>query len=447
MYLSPVPAMQTSLPELMGAFSFALDLTEGQPEGHSLRACWIATAVGRSLGIGADELRIVYYTAMLKDLGCSSNAARVAETYLADDRSFKHDFKLIGDGIGPALRFVFAKTGRGQPLPRRAGAILNILRNGPQIVDGMIEARCTRGAEIARLLRFPEAVADGIYHLDEHWDGGGRPDHLSGDAVPLASRLALLGQVADVFFINAGPEAAREEIARLSGSWLDPELCRQFERVSRTQSFWQALCSESLPERIGDLIPAEASLPVDEDFLDDITAAFGQVIDAKSPYTGGHSERVGDYATILGRAMGMKAAPLRTLRRAAILHDVGKLGVSSTILEKPGKLDDDEWQVMRGHAGETARILSRIAPLQDMANIAAAHHERLDGMGYPLGLGASDLALEARIISTCDFYDALTADRPYRAALPADRALEIMESEAGRAIDPACLSALREVQL
>ncbi|GGD80995.1 HD-GYP domain-containing protein [Croceicoccus mobilis] len=447
MFVSPVQPMQTSLPELMGAFSFALDLTEGQPEGHSLRACSIATAVARALGIEGDELRTVYYTAMLKDLGCSSNAARVAETYLADDRSFKHDFKLIGDGIGPALRFVFAKTGRGQPLPRRAGAILKILRNGPQIVDGMIAARCTRGAEIARLLRFPEAVAEAIYHLDEHWDGGGRPDHLSRDAIPLASRIALLAQVADVFFINAGPDAAREEVARLSGSWLDPELCRHFEQVSRERSYWQSLCADSLPERIGNLIPAEAAMAVDEDFLDDITAAFGQVIDAKSPYTGGHSERVGDYATLLGRTMGMTAAPLRKLRRAAILHDVGKLGVSSTILEKPGKLDDDEWQVMRGHAGETARILSRIAPLQGMANIAAAHHERLDGKGYPLGLGASDLALEARIISTCDFFDALTADRPYRAALPADRALEIMESEAGRAIDPACLSALREVQL
>ena len=428
----------------MGAFSFALDLTEGQPQGHSLRACWIACAIASSMGVKGEDLRTVFYTAMLKDLGCSSNAARVAEVYLADDRSFKHDFKLIGDGIGPALRFVFSRTGRGQKLSRRGGAILNILRNGPQIVDSMIEARCTRGAQIARMLRFPETVASAIFHLDEHWDGGGRPDHLEGEAIPLASRLALLGQVAEVFFANAGPDAARREVSRLSGAWLDPELCRDFELLSRSECFWRDLESTALPERMGALMPEEASVPVDEDYLDDITAAFGQVIDAKSPYTAGHSERVGDYAVILGQAMGIGPAPLRALRRAAVLHDVGKLGVSSTILEKPGKLDADEWHVMRGHAGQTAQILSRISPLRDMAKVAAAHHERLDGKGYPLGLDESQLVMEARIISACDFYDALTADRPYRAAMSVHQAFEIMGKEAGRAIDADCFSVLRE---
>ncbi len=191
---------------------------------------------------------------------------------------------------------------------------------------------------------------------------------------------------------------------------------------------------------------AEAtSLPVDEDYLDAIAAAFGQVIDAKSPYTAGHSERVGIYAARLGARFGIAGTDLRSLTRAAVLHDVGKLGVSSTILEKPGKLDDDEWQVMRSHAGHTAAILGRIAPLREMAMVAASHHERLDGRGYPLGLDQTMLATEARIISVCDFYDALTADRPYRGAMSADRAFAIMEKEAGTAIDPQCLSMLRDV--
>lgn len=436
--------VQSSLPELMGAFSFALDLTEGQPEGHSLRACWIAMQLGERLGASRDGLRNIYYAAMLKDLGCSSNAARVAEVYLTDDRSFKHDFKLIGDGIGPALRFVFAKTGRGESLLRRGTAIVNILRNGPQIVDDMIEARCTRGAEIARLLRFPEEVAQAIYSLDEHWDGGGRPAGLKAGDIPLASRIALLSQVADVFFTNAGPQAAQAEVERLSGSWLDPRMCEAFSALSKDERFWSMLADPDLAMHVVALLPEEMGIPVDEKFLDDITAAFGRVIDAKSPFTSGHSQRVGEYAMLVGEALGLDEAQLRSLRRAAMLHDVGKLGVSSQILEKPGKLEDDEWNAMRSHALRTAEILGRIAPMRDMAHIAASHHERLDGKGYPLGLDESQLALEARIITACDFFDALTADRPYRAALSVDEAFAIMEKEAGRAIDPKCLSILRE---
>ena len=186
-------------------------------------------------------------------------------------------------------------------------------------------------------------------------------------------------------------------------------------------------------------------VPVDEDYLDAIADAFGAVIDAKSPYTGGHSNRVGSYATALGQTLGFSGSALRNLRRAAVLHDVGKLGVSSRILEKPDKLDDEEWVEMRGHASHTIAILSRIGPLRDMAGIAGAHHERLDGKGYPLGLEASRIAPEARIISVADFYDALTADRPYRGAMPVEKALAIMEGEVGKAIDGTCFEALREL--
>lgn len=438
---------QTSLPELMGAFSFALDLTEGQSEGHSLRACWIAMQTAMAMGTSAADLRTIYYATMLKDLGCSSNAARVAEVYLTDDRSFKRDFKLVGDGIGPALRFVFAKTGRSENIWRRGSAIWNILRNGPRIVDDMIGARCTRGAEIARLLRFPEPVAQAIYSLDEHWDGSGRPHGLKQHDIPLGSRMALLGQIADVFFSTSGPAAAREEIARLSGKWLDPVICDAFLAASEGDAFWTGLDERTLHDSVVALLPEETLLKVDDAFLDDITAAFGQVIDAKSPFTSGHSQRVGDYAMTVGKAMGLDEAQLRSLRRAAVLHDVGKLGVSSTILEKPGKLGDDEWTVMRSHAERTAEILGRIAPMRGMAAIAASHHERLDGTGYPLGLDESQLVMEARIITVCDFFDALTADRPYRAAMSVEDAFAIMEQESGKAIDPECLAVLRSAEL
>jgi HD-GYP domain-containing protein (c-di-GMP phosphodiesterase class II) len=143
--------------------------------------------------------------------------------------------------------------------------------------------------------------------------------------------------------------------------------------------------------------------------------------------------------------MGVSAERRPWLLRAALLHDVGKLGVSNRILDKPGKLDSDEWDAMRGHAERTRDILGRIRVLADLADVAAGHHERLDGCGYPLGLGDTAIMLETRIITTCDFYDALTANRPYRAAMPVEQALAIIGGESGKAIDPACFEALRAI--
>ena len=433
----------TTLSELMGAFSYALDLTEGQPEGHSIRSCYIATQMALAMGVDGTELETVYFSAMLKDLGCSSNAARIAQIYLADDRGFKHDFKLVGKGLGPTLKFVFSRTGAGHSLPDKTRAIANILRNGPEIARSLIETRCERGADIARLLRFSEPVAAAIYNLDEHWDGSGKPQGHIGHAIPLASRLALLAQIAEVFFTNAGPAAAMREVARHAGGWLDPELCRVFARLARSPDFWRDLASAEIAERVFLLQPQSAALDVDEDFLDDIASAFGQVIDAKSPYTAGHSERVGGYFDAVARTVGIAEEERRAMRRAAILHDVGKLGVSSALLEKPGKLDDAEWVTMRGHAEHTLHILGRIGPFREMASIAAAHHERLDGSGYPFGLDGQMIPLEARIITVCDFYDALTADRPYRSSMPTEKALAIMNAEVGKAVDAQCFEALK----
>ncbi|WP_294334776.1 HD domain-containing phosphohydrolase [uncultured Sphingomonas sp.] len=435
----------TSLAEILGAFSYALDLTEGQPEGHALRACWIASRMAVALKLPAAERRTIYYATLLKDLGCSSNAARIAELYLADDRQVKQEHKLLAVGLAPTLNYVFRRTGRGHPLGARAKAILAILRDGNAVVTDLIQTRCTRGADIARQLRFPEPVAQAIAGLDEHWDGTGKPLRLRGDAIPLAARLALLAQIADVFHAAAGADAAIEEVRARSGSWFEPALAQCFVALARDPAFWAEVTHPALETRVRAFEPAEQRVAVDEDYLDDIAAAFGAVIDAKSPYTGGHSGRVGYYAGALGAAMGLGGADLRTLKRGAMLHDVGKLAVSSRVLEKPGKLDDGEWEEMRSHAAHTTAILSRIGPLRDMAAVAGAHHERLDGRGYPLGLDAMLIAREARIITVCDFYDALTADRPYRAAMPVEKALGIMAGEVGKAIDGDCFAALSEI--
>ncbi|MGB5723056.1 MAG: HD-GYP domain-containing protein [Parasphingorhabdus sp.] len=436
---------KSQLSEILGAFSYALDLTEGQPAGHSIRACWIGTQVAMALGLNGDELRDIYYAVLLKDLGCSSNAARVTEMFAGDDRKLKHDFKLLGPMPEDFGAFVASEVGVDAKADVREQAQCNLAENGGAIMTDIIGTRCSRGADIARQLRFSEDVAQAIAHLDEHWDGSGLPLGIVGTDIHLGGRIALLAQVADVFYTARGKDAAIAEVRNRAGGWLDPDLCSIFGKLAAASGFWEELALDDLAEQLWALEPAAQYVTVDEDYLDDISFAFGRVIDAKSPYTAGHSERVGMIADKIAEHLGMDDDRRRVLRRAAILHDVGKLGVSSAILEKPGKLDPGEWQIMQSHAAHTTNILGQIGVMSDMAMIAGSHHERLDGTGYPLGLDERSIAMESRIITVADIYDALTTDRPYRTAMSSERAMAILQSDVGVAVDQRCFEALQTV--
>jgi HD-GYP domain-containing protein (c-di-GMP phosphodiesterase class II) len=430
------------LAELLGAFSHALDLTEGQPAGHCIRACWIGQQLGAALGLPILQMRELYYAVLLKDLGCSSNAARICQLYLTDDLQFKRDFKTVGDSLPQVLKFVVSHTGLQAGLAERFRAVVNIFQNGGDISRDLMETRCTRGAEIARQLRFSEAVSAGIQGLDEHWNGGGKPYGLAGDQIPLYSRIALMAQVIDVFFTASGPEAALGEVRRRRGRWFDPALTDAFLSLAKNADFWRRLSADELEADLFAMEPAMQTQVVDDDYLDDIATAFGQVVDAKSPYTSGHSGRVALYTDQIARTLGLPPDRRRWLKRAALLHDVGKLGVSNTILDKPGKLDAAEWQAVRQHAAYTEAILGRIHSFKSLATIAGAHHERLDGGGYPRGVGAHEIPLETRIITTADIFDAITAERPYRGAVPIPKTLAIMRESVGTAIDANCFEAL-----
>ena len=431
------------LSELIGALSHALDITEGQPEGHCVRCCWIGMHIGREIGLSEDQLWDLYYTLLLKDLGCSSNAARICELYLTDDIGFKRDFKSVGDSLPQVLKFVLSHTGLKAGLAERFRTFLTRLRNGDKDAQELIITRCQRGADIARLLRFSDGVAGGIYSLDEHFNGQGRPEGLAGGAIPILARIALLAQVIDVFHTAGGEQATLVEIRLRAGRWFDPELVRAFERVVQTRTFWPTLRASNIAQAVLALEPVSHAVPLDDDYLDDIAAAFGQVVDSKSPYTSGHSARVALYTDMIAEALGLSFERRRWLKRAALLHDVGKLGVSNSVLDKPGKLDAEEWEAVKLHATYTETILARIGAFAELARVAAAHHERLDGAGYPRGLTADAISLETRIITTADIFDAITAERPYRVAIPVPRALEMMAETVGSAIDKTCFDALK----
>jgi HD-GYP domain-containing protein (c-di-GMP phosphodiesterase class II) len=442
-HLKEADIQEIPLAELLSALSHALDMAEGQPAGHSVRCCWIGVHIGKEIGLCETEIWELFYTLLLKDLGCSSNAARICQLYLTDDLSFKHDFKFIDGSGAQALRFVLAHTGLKASLAERFRTIVKVFQNGGHIALELTETRCQRGAEIARTMRFPEAVAQGIKNLDEHWDGAGMPARLRGAAIPIYSRIALMAQVIDVVHSSNGVESARRQVRHRSGTWFDPQLAEAFERIALRHEFWETLCSNNLPQAVYALEPAQQVKTVDADYLDDIAGAFAKVIDAKSPYTNGRCERVALFADMIAERMGFSAERRRFLKRVALLHDIGKLGVSNAILDKPGKLDPDEWAAMKMHAAHSETILSRIAAFKDLAPIAAAHHERLDGNGYPRGLSGDQIGLETRIVTTADIFDALSAYRPYRASIPISKSLAIMSESVGTAIDPDCFHALR----
>jgi HD-GYP domain-containing protein (c-di-GMP phosphodiesterase class II) len=439
-----LPPNAFKLSELIASLSYALDITEGQPPGHCVRCCWIGMHIGRQAGLSEQELWELYYTLLLKDLGCSSNAARICELYLTDDLGFKRDFKTVGDGLPQVLGFVLKHTGLKAGLAERFRSVMTILRDGPALAQELIATRCQRGAEIAGLLRFPKGVSDGIYSLDEHFNGNGKPDRLAGEAIPVYSRIALLAQVVDVFRIEGGRAAALNEARARAGQWFDPRLVAAFEEVARSDGFWDMLDGPDIDQAVAGLQPLGQSLQqtLDDDYLDDIAAAFGQVVDAKSPYTSGHSARVALYTDMIGESLGLSDARRRWLKRGALLHDVGKLGVSNSVLDKAGALDRAEWDAVKEHALFTETILSRITAFRELAAIAGAHHERLDGGGYPRGLSADEIRIETRIITTADIFDAITAARPYRGAIPLPQALEMMGKTVGTALDPDCYAAL-----
>ena len=435
--------MQTlKLSELMSALSYALDITEGQPAGHCIRCCWVGMNIGQKIGLPESELWQLYYVLLLKDLGCSSNASRICELYLTDDLQFKRDFKWVDGSLPQVLRFVLRHTGSTAGIISRFKAIADIFAHGDEIAQELIQTRCTRGADIARRLRFEEPIAQGIHSLDEHWNGQGRPEGLTGAAIPLYARIALLAQVVDIMNCSDGPAAVLAEVQARAGTWFDPELVDAFSALAADDGFWATLNSDSLDKVILGLEPGEFTKPLDEDFYDDVAEAFGQVVDAKSPYTAGHSARVGLYTALLAEDLGLDAPRQRWLKRGALLHDLGKLGVSNSILDKPGKLTEAEYEAVKMHSVFTGQILERIRAFDELAKISSAHHERLDGKGYPLGLVADQICLETRIITTADIFDAITAERPYRGAMPIDKTLSIMADSLDSAIDRECFNSL-----
>jgi putative nucleotidyltransferase with HDIG domain len=232
-------------------------------------------------------------------------------------------------------------------------------------------------------------------------------------------------------------------VVERSGRWFDPEIVCAAQALEQDHDLWERIESPDARDHVLVMEPGIA-LPASPERIDSICQAFAQVIDAKSPYTFHHSVGVAEAATAIAEQMCLAPATCTLVRRAALLHDIGKLSVSNAILEKPGKLTPEEWTIMRMHPAYTRIILRNIRGFDQLAYIAAAHHERLDGTGYPEGLTAESMSIPARIIAVADVYQALTEKRPYRESLPLDVVFEMMDRDVPHRLDPECLRALKQ---
>ncbi len=420
------------LSEVIASLSYALDLTEGQGPGHSARSCLIGMRLGQALGLSTELQSALFYALLLKDAGCSTNASQLCALFGADDRLVKREHKLIDwTRKAPSAAFALRHAAPGRGAIGRVVAVAAIAAKSEQIGVEMMTTRCERGADIVRLLGFPEETAQAIRHLDEHWDGRGQPAGVVGDAIPLLGRILCLSQTTEVFLSRFGLDAALATVAERRGTWFDPDLADLLLTTAADRPFWAGVTTGDPIRQLARIEPEDQVLIADAEAVDRIALAFARVIDAKSPYTYQHSERVAVLAVGIGEALSMPEADLRELRQAALLHDIGKLGVSNAILDKPGKLTDEEWAEMRRHPGHTFDILSRVGRFRGLAELAASHHERLDGKGYHRGIGADQLVPMARVLVVADIAEALSADRPYRKAMTWDQTLDQLRSLVG----------------
>lgn len=390
-----------SLSNLISSISLALDLAERRHLQHARRVAYIAVRLAQVLGLGSMEQWKVYYAGMLHDVGQIEGFGDLAREEKQDD---------------PRVRY--------HPV------------RGSQIIAALPHL-----SEPARIVR---------YH-HEHWDGSGYPFCLRGEEIPLESQLLLAADRLDLAY-NGGKDflASRAAMAELlalrEGSWFSPQVVAAARSLLKQISFVLDLANHNLErvtEELAEIFDVELLRPE----LKEVGSILAGLIDNKSRYTADHSHGVANLAELAARHLGWPKEKVERMAMAGLLHDLGKVAVPNAILDKPGALTEEEFEIIKIHPYYTERILGQIRRLEEVAAWAAMHHEKLDGTGYHAGLRAEQIPQEARIIAACDMFQSLTSERPYRRPMTPEDALKIMQQRvrAGH-LDAEAVEVLRETQ-
>ncbi len=440
------PAEKLRVAEVVSALSHALDLSTGQPTGHSVRSCILGMRIAAEIRLPVETQSDLYYALLLKDCGCSGNASKTFHALGSDDLKAKRDVKTTDWTCmsWETLQYALSHVAPGKSFLERSRALFSLALKQKRHTKEIVKIRCERGSMLARLMGLSSVTADGILNLDEHWDGTGNPVGMRRTEIPVLSRIMLLAQTLEVFWANQSGQAGLEVAQRRSKKWFDPELVKAAHSLAKRGKLWEGIEGDEAFAMGLQMDPLQKTMTNGDATLDSICVAFANIVDAKSPFTFNHSSGVANAAVAIARKLELSRERVMFIRHAALLHDLGKLSVSNAILEKPGKPDDAEWAILKLHPFYTWKILQGISSFYEMSEVAASHHEKLNGRGYFRGLSAEHLSLESRILAVADIFDALSAKRPYRDSLPLEKVFEIMRKDAPDAIDATCLQALEE---
>lgn len=428
--MMPLTGSRVRLAEIVASLSLIIDLGLGQPLEHALRSTIIAVRLGDVIGLSAADLSDTYFLTMLRFVGCTAAAHEMAEV-LGDEVAARSWLTPVFTGRPEEMiEAVQANVAVGQSESRRAGRIAETLE-GLVRLHGTGAAQCEVAQLLSDRLGLPSSTRESLGAVFERWDGLGVPHGMKGEEIPLSVQVAQLAQNAEMYWRRGGIETAVAVIRNRANSAHDPRLVERFCASSRLilsdldhGSIW-SLALESEPGRPRFLNGAE---------IDQAATAFADFADLKSSFTLGHSRGVSDLAAAAARQCGLAEEAITLLRRAALVQDVGRAGITASIWDKPGPLTTGEWERVRLHPYYSERALVQSVALAGIGRLAGQHHERLDGTGYHRGLAASQVSVGARILGAADAFRAMREPRSYRAALSVDQTARELQREvqAGR---------------
>jgi HD-GYP domain-containing protein (c-di-GMP phosphodiesterase class II) len=407
------------LSELLGVLSFGADLGMGQPMEHVLRQCLLALGLAERIGLDAEEREAVYFGSLLAWVGCHIDAYEQAK-WFGDETVLKGDARrvdLATTTSGP--RFMLRHLGAGRPLHERVGMLPAYLGDGRHAAESMLDNHWRASDDLMERVGLDPLVRTTVEQSFERWDGRGIPKGAGGDEILLTSQVVNLTDVVAIFHSAGGVDAAVAVAHERAGTQFAPELVDVFAGAApslfaelEASEPWEAVVSAEQASRYW----------LTNEQLDAALEAVADFVDVKSPFTIGHSRGVAALAERAAGHYGLDADDTTLLRRAALVHDLGRLGVPNLVWDKPGPLSPAELERMRMHAYLTERMLAASPTLAPLGAVAGQHHERLDGSGYPRGLTAGDITPAGRLLAAADSFHARQEPRPHRAAQSADQA-------------------------
>lgn len=398
--------------ELVATLSYAADLGLGQPMAHCMRQTVIALRLGKLAGASDRELEATYYLGLMMNVYCHADAAEQAR-WFGDDISLKGDgFEMLDMSTARMISFIVRRVSSHGSGGARARRLAAFPVAGMKQVTAFLTTHSTLGSQFAKQIGLDDTVSVAIQQAYEQWDGKGYPHHLRGHQICLPARLVQLASPVEIFSRRKDTAAAVAIARRHRGRQFDPAVVDLF--CEHAADLLDGLDQASDWDAILDTEPP-LSRRVAGAGLDEVLEAMADLVDLKSPYLAGHSRGVANLAGEAARVSGQPADAVSTLRRAGLIHDLGRLGVSNAIWDKPGPLTQAESERVRLHPYLTDRMLARVSVLGPSREIAARHHERLDGSGYPRSLTAASLTPSDRLLAAAD------AACPARAARRAHR--------------------------